>query len=122
MAKMEALKKQQAKESIKLAYALVELENLRKEVHFSQSDVASMRKLVETFDAHQKLAAEALKKIDKENVALKAVGGEVGLGVSCLTKKVEMGMREVESTGSEVEKRYIANFHLAVAYQSFSKC
>lgn len=51
---------------MKLASVLVEIEHLEKEVHLSQSKVASMTKRVETLNVHQKLAAEALGKANKK--------------------------------------------------------
>lgn len=51
---------------MKLASVLVEIEHLEKEVHLSQSKVASMTKRVETLNVHQKLVAEALGKANKK--------------------------------------------------------
>lgn len=70
---METLKKQQIEEFVKLP----EIENLKNEVYLSQSKVASITNRVETSDADQKLAAEALEKASKENAALKYYKGEL---------------------------------------------
>lgn len=51
-AKVEALKKQKAKESLKLVYALTDIEDLKNEVHLSNSEVASLTKRVEISNAH----------------------------------------------------------------------
>lgn len=75
-----------------------------------------LTKRVETSDAYQKLAAEALEVANKENVALKDRVGDLNSRVFDLIEEVEMGRREAESTRSKAEKRYIVNFHLTDAY------
>lgn len=55
---------------MKLFSILAEIEILKK-VHLSQSEEASLTKWVETLDAHQKLAEEALERSNKENVVLR---------------------------------------------------
>lgn len=40
--------------------------------------------------------------------------------ISDLVKEVETTTRKAESAGNKAEKRYIVNFHLAEAYQSFA--
>lgn len=68
---VEALKKNQAEESMKLISSLAKIENL-KEVHLSQSEVASLTKWVETSDNHQRITAEALLELaNKENASMK---------------------------------------------------
>lgn len=44
LAKVEALKKSHAEEFVKFASTLAKIENLKKEVHLSQSKIASMMK------------------------------------------------------------------------------
>lgn len=44
---------------------------MKNEVHLSQNKVASLTKRVETLNAYQKLAAEALERLKKANVVLK---------------------------------------------------
>lgn len=56
---------------MKLAFALVGIENLKKKAHLSQSEVASLTKQMESSDAHKKLAIKALERSNKENAALK---------------------------------------------------
>lgn len=80
-----------------------------------------MKKQVETFDAHQKLAVEALERANKENIALKQQVGELDSRISRLTEEVETIRKEIESAYSYVEEWYIANFHFMEAYQSFVK-
>lgn len=65
-AEIEALKKQQIKESAKLTFALAKIKNLKSEVCSSQSEVASMTKRMETSDAHHILARNAREKANKE--------------------------------------------------------
>lgn len=109
---VEALKKQQAEESVKLAYALAEIEILKNEVHLTQSEVASMTKRVETSNSHKKLVVKALEKANKENAVLKQWVGELSSNVYGLVEEMEIGTREAGSADSEVEKRFIANFYL----------
>lgn len=56
---------------MKLTSILAEIENLKKEIHLSQSEVFSLTKQVKTLDTYQKLAIEALERSNKENVTLK---------------------------------------------------
>lgn len=117
---VEALKKSQVEESIKLASALAKIENLNKEVHLSQSKVASLTKRVETSDNRQRIATEALELINKEKASPKEQVEEPNFYISSLVEEVETVRREAESTGNKVNKRYIANFHLMEAYQRFA--
>lgn len=80
-----------------------------------------MMKWVETFNAHQRLATEALDKANKENGALKYEMQKLRLRAFDLIEKVERARRKAQCTGSELEKHYIANFHLTEVYQSFAK-
>lgn len=61
-----------------------------------------------------------LRVSNKENVSLKKQVGELNYQISNLVEDVEVARKEVESAGSEIKKRCIANFHLTKAYQSFS--
>lgn len=56
---------------MKLYSALAIIENLKKEVHLSQSEVASLIKRVEILGNHQRIVAEALELANKENASLK---------------------------------------------------
>lgn len=70
-ADVEAVKVQQALEAVKLASALAEIDNLKKEVRIFQSEVASLTKWVETFDTHQKINVETMEISSKNNASLK---------------------------------------------------
>lgn len=87
-AEAEAIRKQ-AKMPMKLASTSLEIENLKKEVNLSQSEVAFLNKQVETLDVHHKLAAEALERANKENVVLKQWVGELDSSIAGPTKEVE---------------------------------
>lgn len=113
------MKKGQDEEFVKFAFALAEIESLKEEVHLSQSEVTSLTKQVEIFDAYQKLAVEALETANKEDVALKEQVEKLNSRTFVLVEEVEISMREAESAGNEAEKRYMANFCLMEAYQSF---
>lgn len=45
--------------------------------------------------------------------------GELNFWISGLVEEVEMVRKEAEAADGEIEKRYITNFHLTEAYQSF---
>lgn len=62
---------------MKLAFALVGIENLKKKAHLSQSEVASLTKQMETSDAHKKLAIKALERSNKENAAWESLNSKV---------------------------------------------
>lgn len=119
LAEVKALKKGQDEEFVKFAFALAEIESLKEEVHLSQSEVTSLTKRVEIFDAYQKLAVEALETANKEDVALKEQVEKLNSRTFVLVEEVEISMREAESARNEAEKRYMANFCLMEAYQSF---
>ncbi|XP_022846380.1 axoneme-associated protein mst101(2)-like [Olea europaea var. sylvestris] len=58
----EEVRAQKLEEMAKLESALAQIEALKKEVHESQCEVASLIKKVEVFNEHQKVTAEALEK------------------------------------------------------------
>lgn len=74
--------------------------------------------MVKTSNAYQRLVAEALEVINKENVALKEqVRNSKALG----SKEVETVSKGAKSIGSEVKKHSVDNFYITEAYQSFEK-
>jgi chromosome segregation ATPase len=119
-AEVEASKKKEAEESAKLASALAEIEALKKEVHLSQSEVASLTKRVETSDAHQKIAAEALERANKEKEGLTGEVKELTSQFSKLREEIEGVRSEAERSKAEAEDHFLANFHLTEKYQQFA--
>lgn len=91
---MESLKKNQVEESMKLDSILTEIEDLKKKVHLSQSEVASLTKQVKSSDVHQRLPAEALELANIENIALKEQVGELNSQISGLVKEMEVARKK----------------------------
>lgn len=87
-AEVNVLKKQQVEESVKLAFAVVEIEILEKKVHISKIDVTSMTKWVETSKAYLNLATEALEKANTENAAPRQQDEELNSKISGLMEEV----------------------------------
>lgn len=52
LVEVEATKKSQAEKLMKLCSSLAKIESLKKDVHLSQSEVASLTKRVETSDTY----------------------------------------------------------------------
>lgn len=71
--------------------------------------------------SYLRLVAKALEAGNNKNVALKEQVGELDSKILGLMEKTKTSRKEAESTGSEAEKCYIANFYLTKAYQSFAK-
>lgn len=80
--------------------------------------MAFLTKRVETSDYHRRLVVEALESINKRNVTLKEQVEELNSQICDLVDEDEAARKEGESTSSEAEKIYIANFHLKEAYHS----
>lgn len=91
---MESLKKNQVEELMKLDSILTKIEDLKKEVHLSQSEVASLTKQVESPDVHQRLPTEALELANIENIALKEQVGELNSQISGLVKEMEVARKK----------------------------
>ncbi|XP_022899419.1 uncharacterized protein LOC111412733 [Olea europaea var. sylvestris] len=119
-AEVEVSRAEKLEELTKLESALAQIEALKREVHKSQCEVASLTKKVEVFNDHQKVTAEALEKANRELAraqdSYKYIEGQIKWYVDDANHARE----EAQNAREEVVKDYIANFHNTEEYQSFS--
>lgn len=98
---------------------LAEIEDLKKEVHESQCEVAALTKKVEISDNHQKVTAEALEKANLELTGARDAGQFMEKELRWLEAEVKRYEADVVEAGDIAVKNYVANFHHTEEYRRF---
>ncbi|XP_022843376.1 uncharacterized protein LOC111366926 [Olea europaea var. sylvestris] len=112
-AEAEEARAPKLEEMVKLESALAQIEALKKEVHESQYEVASLTKKVEVSNEHQKVTAEALEKAN-----LSLVGAQEANRF--LETQLKWYVDDASHDREEAVQEYVANFHNTEEYKSFS--
>ncbi|XP_022891702.1 uncharacterized protein LOC111406522 [Olea europaea var. sylvestris] len=107
-------------EEVKAARAEAEIEALKKEVHESQCEVASLTKKVEVSNEYQKVTAKALEKANLSLVGAQDAYHFLETQIKWYVDDASHAREEAQRARKQAVQEYVANFHNTEEYKSFS--
>lgn len=119
-AEAEEARAQKLEEMAKLESALVQIEALKKEVHESQYEVASLTKKVEVSNEHQKVTVEAMEKANLSLTGAQEAYHFLETQIKWYVDDASHAREEAQQAREEAVREYIANFHNTEEHKSFN--
>ncbi|XP_022890577.1 uncharacterized protein LOC111405776 [Olea europaea var. sylvestris] len=116
----EEARGQKLEEMAKLESALAQIEALKKEVHESQCEMASLTKKVEVSNEHQKVTVEALEKANLSLVGAQESNRFLETQLKWYVDDASHAREEAQLAREEAVQEYVGNFHNTDEYKSFS--